>query len=132
MLSIRTFARSAPRALSRMTLRQSAVARPSTFVKASSLSALRPSRAAFSTTVSRRAAESETDDELSGKLESEIQIEEDMKANEQQPASIKDFLDNTPFELIDTPGEETVKLVRSFGEEKYVPGLAMLRGEPHC
>ena len=119
MLSLRTVARSAPRALSRMTassLRQSA--RPSAFIKMSS--ALRPAHAAaaFSTTVGRRAAESETDDELSAKLESEIQIEEDMKANEQQPASVKDFLDNSPFELVDTPGQEVVKLTRSFGDEQ--------------
>lgn len=124
MLSIRTFSRSAPRALSRMagaSLRQSAAARPSTFIKTSALGALRtPRAAAFSTSVPRRGADGETDDELSSKLESEIQIEEDMKANEQQPASIKDFLDNSPFELIDTAGEEVVKLTRTFGEEKYV------------
>lgn len=98
---------------------RSGVARPSTFAKASAISALRPARAAaFSTTAGRRAADGETDDELSAKLESEIQIEEEMKAQEQQPASIKDFLDNSPFELIDTPGQEVVKLVRSFGNEK--------------
>ena len=39
-------------------------------------------------------------------------------ANEQQPASVKDFLDNSPFELIDTAGQEVVKLTRSFGDEK--------------
>lgn len=103
-----------------MTARQSAVARPSTFIKTSALRALQPSRAAFSTTVFRRAADGETDDELSAKLESEIQYEDSLKASEQEPASIKDFLDNSPFELIDTPGEEVVKLVRTFGEEKYV------------
>lgn len=41
-----------------------------------------------------------------------------MKANEQEPASIKDFLNNSAFELQDTPGQEVVKLVRTFGEEK--------------
>lgn len=41
-----------------------------------------------------------------------------MKANEQEPASIKDFLNNSAFELIDTPGQEVVKLVRNFGNEK--------------
>lgn len=102
---------------------RSGVAR-STFVKTSAISTLRPARAAaFSTTAGRRAADGETDDELSAKLESEMQIEEDMKAQEQQPASIKDFLDNSPFELIDTPGQEVVKLTRSFGNEKYVATL---------
>ncbi|KND87445.1 Mitochondrial acidic protein mam33, partial [Tolypocladium ophioglossoides CBS 100239] len=128
MLSLRTVARAAPRALSRMaasSLRQSAVARPSAFVKMSS--ALRPAHAvaAFSTTVGRRAADGETDDELSAKLESEIQIEEDMKANEQQPASVKDFLDNSPFELVDTAGQEVVKLTRSFGDEKITVSFSI-------
>lgn len=73
----------------------------------------------FSSTPARRAAaESEVDDELSAKLDSEIQIEEDMKSSQQQPASVKDFLDNSPFELVDTEGQEVVKLVREFGQEK--------------
>ncbi|KAH7155197.1 glycoprotein suaprga1 [Dactylonectria estremocensis] len=119
MLSVRTIARSAPRAVARLALRQSAaVARPSTFVKASSLRALPSSRATFSTTGFRRAADTETDDELSAKLESELQIEEDMKTSEQEPASIKDFLNNSAFKLIDTPGQEVVKLERSFGDEQ--------------
>lgn len=123
MLSLRTFARSAPRATSRLassSLRQS-VARSGAFTyrAAAAVSPLRTNAAAsFSTTSARRAAE--TDGEVSAKLESEIQIEEDMKSNEQQPASVKDFLANSPFELIDTPGQEVVKLVRNFGEEKYV------------
>ncbi|KAG6011468.1 hypothetical protein E4U43_008285 [Claviceps pusilla] len=124
MLTLRSFARSAPRAAARLTIAsmRSGVARPSssTFIKSSVMSAVRSSTggAHFSTTVGRRAADGETDDELSAKLESEIQIEQDMKAQEQQPASIKDFLENSPFELIDVPGQETVKLVRSFGNEK--------------
>lgn len=121
MLSIRTFARSAPRALSRMTA-ASTVARPSTLLlrsaTSSSYMAARPVAASFSTSIGRWAKEGETDEELSAKLDSEIQIEEDMKANEQEPASVKDFLANTAFELIDTPGQEVVKLVRNFGDEK--------------
>lgn len=118
MLSVRTFARSAPRAVARISsasFRQAAVARSSTFFK---LSAARPARQCFSTTVFRRAADGETDAELSAKLESELQIEEDMKANEQEPASIKDFLNNSAYELVDTPGQELVKLVRKFGDEQ--------------
>lgn len=128
MLSVRSFARSAPRAVARLTTAsmRSGVARPSTFIKTSAVSALRSSSgAAFSTTVGRRAADGETDDELSAKLESEIQIEEDMKDQEQQPASIKDFLDNSPFELVDTPGQEVVKLVRSFGNEKITVSFSI-------
>ncbi|KAL2694250.1 hypothetical protein Neosp_000825 [[Neocosmospora] mangrovei] len=121
MFSARFVARSAPRVVARLSgaaLRQTA--RPSTFVKASSI------RPAFSTSVFRRAAAAaETDGELSAKLESEIQIEEDMKANEQDPASIKDFLNNSAFELIDTPGQEVVKLVRNFGEEKITVSFSI-------
>ncbi|KAM0338534.1 hypothetical protein ACHAPU_011294 [Fusarium lateritium] len=115
MFSARNVARSAPRVVARLSgaaLRQTA--RPSAFIKASS--ALRPAHAAFSTTVFRKAAEA--DGELLAKLESEIKIEEDMKASEQDPASIKDFLNNSAFELIDTPGQEVVKLTRTYGEEK--------------
>lgn len=117
MFSARNVVRSAPRAVSRLSgaaLRQTA--RPSAFTKAAS--ALRPAQAAFSTTSFRKATEN--DGELSAKLESEIKIEEDIKASEQDPASIKDFLNNSAFELIDTPGQEIVKLVRDFGDEKSV------------
>ncbi|KHN93811.1 glycoprotein suaprga1 [Metarhizium album ARSEF 1941] len=128
MLSLRSFARSAPRAMVRVasTSTRSGVARPSTLAKTSAIRALRPARtAAFSTTVGRRAADGETDDELSAKLDSEIQIELDMKAQEQQPASVQDFLENSPFELIDTPGQEVVKLVRSFGNEKITVSFSI-------
>ncbi|KAJ4163499.1 hypothetical protein LMH87_005222 [Akanthomyces muscarius] len=127
MLSFRTLARSAPRTMSCMasaSMRQGLVARPfaaASMAKSSGFQMMRAGAASFSTTTSRRAAaaaDGETDDELSAKIESEIQIEEEMKASEQEPSSVKDFIDNSPFELIDTPGQEVVKLVRNFGEEK--------------
>lgn len=120
MLFVRNLARAAPRTLSRSAGASLRIARPSTFIKSPAIKALLPTRAAaFSTTV-RRSQEDDVDVDvaLSAKLDSEIQIEEDIKVNEQQPASIKDFLDNSPFELIDTPGQEVVKLTRSFNEEK--------------
>ncbi|KAL6870516.1 mitochondrial glycoprotein [Trichoderma novae-zelandiae] len=122
MFSVRALTRAAPRTLSRAagaSLRSSAIARPS-LARTPAIKALLPTRtAAFSTTVRRSKEEDvEVDEALSAKLESEIQIEEDIKANEQQPASIKDFLDNSPFELVDTPGQEVVKLTRNYGEEK--------------
>ncbi len=129
MLSIRTFARSAPRTLSRMAgsaaiLRQAAVARPAGtyMLRAANTRNNTAAAASFSTTSARRA---ESDDELSTKLESEIQIEEEMEAAEQQPASIKDFLDNSPFELVDTPGQEVVKLVRKYGEEQITVSFSI-------
>ncbi|KAM6479021.1 mitochondrial glycoprotein [Trichoderma sp. SZMC 28011] len=121
MFSLRTIARSAPRTVSRAagaSLRSSAIAR-SSFARTPAIKLLPTRAAAFSTTVRRSKEDDiEVDEALSAKLESEIQIEEDIKANEQQPTSIKDFLDNSPFELIDTPGQEVVKLTRSYGEEK--------------
>ncbi|KAM0204695.1 hypothetical protein ACHAPA_001860 [Fusarium lateritium] len=122
MFNARNVARSAPRIVSRLSgaaLRQTT--RPSTFVKASF--ALRPTQSAFSTTAFRKAAEA--DGELLAKLESEIKIEEDMKASEQDPASIKDFLNNSAFELIDTPGQEVVKLTRNYGEEKITVSFSI-------
>lgn len=127
MLSIRTLARSAPRTISRMAGR-AAIARPAGITMLRASAAARGSNngvAAFSTTTARRAADGETDDELSAKLESEIQIEEEMTASEQQPASVKDFLDNSPFELVDTPGQEVVKLVRKFGEEQITVSFSI-------
>ncbi|KAK1998702.1 mitochondrial glycoprotein [Colletotrichum falcatum] len=119
MLSIRSIARSAPRTLTRLSLRQTA-ARPSAFVKASSWSAaVQTQRAsAFSSSAFRKEPAGETDAELVAKLDSELQFEEEVKQNEQLPASVKDFIDNSPFELHDIPGKEEVKLTRSFGEEK--------------
>jgi complement component 1 Q subcomponent-binding protein, mitochondrial len=121
MLSFRSIARSAPRTLTRIStpaLRQ-CNARPSALLRLSQGTFLRPAQAsAFSTSVFRRAAAGETDEELSAKLESELQFEEEVAQNEQLPSSIKDYLDNSPFELVDIEGKEDVKLIRTFGEEK--------------
>lgn len=123
MLSARSFARAAPRAIGRLASATSSTTRSSivsSLYKPSTLRIATSVRVSpFSSTPARKAAtDGETDDELSAKLESEIQIEEDMKSSQQQPASVKDFLDNSPFELVDTEGQELVKLVREFGQEK--------------
>ena len=73
--------------------------------------------ATFSTTA-RRSKAGESDDELVAKLESEIQMENEMKDAEGIPTSVKDYLENGPFELLDTPGQEEVVLTRQFGDEK--------------
>ncbi|KAF4126064.1 complement component 1 Q subcomponent-binding protein, mitochondrial [Geosmithia morbida] len=129
MLSIRTLARaSAPRAIRMATTSTMRSARPSMFasVKPVAAAAAMTSRT-FSVTARRWAAENKTesDEELSAKLESEIQIEEDMKTSEQEPASVRDFLANTPFELIDTPGKEVVKLVRQYNDEKITVSFSI-------
>ncbi|TDZ21712.1 Mitochondrial acidic protein MAM33 [Colletotrichum orbiculare MAFF 240422] len=115
MLSIRSIARSAPRTVTRFsaaTLRQTA--RPSAFIKASSCGLQRASN--FSSSAFRKAPE--TDGELISKLESELQFEDEVKQNEQLPASVKDFIDNSPFKLHDVPGKEEVTLTREFNDEK--------------
>ena len=106
-----------------MALRQPAAAARTTLLKpATGVSMARHAGAAFSTTTGRWAASNsaENDAELSAKLSSEIQIEEDIKASEQEPSSVKDFLTNTVFEIEDKPGNELVKLTRSYNDEKYV------------
>ncbi|KAG5929065.1 hypothetical protein E4U42_007290 [Claviceps africana] len=130
MLSSRSFARSAPRIAARLSgasIRSGVARSSSAFVKTSVVCALRPSTGAahFSTTIGRRAAASEADEELSAKLASELQIEQDISGQDQEPASIKDFLANGPFELIDVPGQEMVKLVRSFNDEKITVSFSV-------
>lgn len=132
MMSMRSFARSAPRAVSRLSaaaLRQPRVAHSSSLLKSSTWVPLRSSQftSAFSTTQFRRAPAGEVDEELSAKLESELQYENELKDSEPTPASVKDFLENSPFELIDTPGQEDVILKRKFGNETSVDPILCLR-----
>jgi complement component 1 Q subcomponent-binding protein len=121
MMSLRASARLAPRALSRISStafrRCPAGARTTGLLKSQS-AFLRPQTSAFSTSVLLRAPAGETDEELSAKLANEIEFEQDVKENEPVPASIKDFLENGPFEIQDTPGKEEVILTRTFGNEK--------------
>ncbi|KAK3319820.1 mitochondrial glycoprotein [Cercophora scortea] len=126
MMSLRSIARSAPRALTRASA-STVVCRSQAAIRTSSLAAfrtqsaaLRPQQAStFSTSIFRSSAatSSETDEELSLKLASEIEFEQDVKENEPVPASVKDFLENGPFKIHDTPGKEEVVLTRTFGNE---------------
>jgi complement component 1 Q subcomponent-binding protein len=123
MMSLRAAARSAPRFITRSitTTALRPTSRASALLKTSSVLPTRQSTSAFSTSLLRRApAAGETDEELSAKLGSEIEYENDVKENEPLPASIKDFLENGPFEIQDIPGTEEVTLTRKFGTEKLV------------
>lgn len=122
MMSLRSAARSAPRTLARLT---NMTARRSPSSAASLLrspfTSLRPqvSASAFSTSVFRRAAaQNEVDEELSAKLQTEIQFETEAKDIEMQPSSIKDFLDGGLFEVEDIAGQQDVILRRTYGSEK--------------
>lgn len=117
MMSLRAVARSAPRAISRIARTQT-VSRTSGLLKTRTATCLRPQQtSAFSTSVFRRAA-SEADKELSEKLASEIEFEEDVKDTEDLPASVQDFIQNGPFDIKDTPGSEEVVLTRNYNSEK--------------
>lgn len=115
MFSARTLTRSVPRALSRMTTVQS-LARPSS---ASLRLAARPSSriSAFSTSLLRQKSASQVDKDLSQKLASEVEFETNMKENDSTPVSIKDFLENSPFEIEETPGMQDVILKRKYNNE---------------
>jgi complement component 1 Q subcomponent-binding protein len=80
---------------------------------------------AFSTSLFRRAPAGEVDEEVSAKLASEIEFENEVKENEPLPASVKDFLENSPFKLEDVPGQEDVTLTRTFGDEKITVSFSI-------
>jgi complement component 1 Q subcomponent-binding protein len=121
-MSLRVAARSASRVLPRSfstAIRRCQAGTTSTSLLKSQTAILLPQQASpFSTSIFRRAAAGETDEELSTKLSSEIEFEQDVKENEPMPASIKDFLENGPFEVQDVAGKEEVLLTRTFGNEK--------------
>ncbi|KAH8888620.1 mitochondrial glycoprotein [Thozetella sp. PMI_491] len=129
MMSIRAIARSAPRVLSRASataIRPSPLAtRASSLLKSQTAFLRSQQTSAFSTSLFRRAPAGETDQELSAKLASEIEFEQEVKENEPLPASIKDFLDNGPFEIQDIPGKEEVVLTRTFGNEKITVSFSI-------
>lgn len=116
MFSVRALARAAPRSISRL----SAVARPSTttLLRTQCAPVRSQASACFSTALLRRAPAGTVDAELSAKLDSEIAFEAEMKENDAQPVSVKDFLDNSQFDVLDTPGMQDVVLTRTFGNEK--------------
>lgn len=118
MFSIRAFARSAPRSISRLT--STAIRRParqSSLLQAAWIAPKTQFAAAFSTSNVRRATEGEVDEELIAKFASELEMEQEMRESDEVPTSVKDYLENGPFEITDTPGNEEVVLTRKFGDE---------------
>ncbi|GAP85030.1 putative regulatory protein suaprga1 protein [Rosellinia necatrix] len=121
MMSLRAIARSAPRTLNRLSstaLRQTKAAQPSALLRTPWAPLRTPQlTATFSSTSFRQSSGSELNKELVEKLESELEFENEMKGNEKLPASVADFLGNSPFELKDVSGQEDVYLVRKMGKE---------------
>lgn len=61
-----------------------------------------------------------TDEALSARLASEFAIETEMRngiASDSLPTSIQEFLEKSPFKVIDVKGNEEIKLERKFGNE---------------
>ncbi|KAL8776066.1 MAG: hypothetical protein Q9213_008396 [Squamulea squamosa] len=121
MISLRCLGRSVPRQISSViphlphgTL--SAI-RQSSLLQQSWRRASKPCYAAFSTSPMTREQEGQVDQELSAKLESEIQVERETRDTETLPPSLRDFLDNSPYQLEDKPGQEEFALTRKFGDE---------------
>ncbi|KAF4266480.1 hypothetical protein KXV81_006102 [Aspergillus fumigatus] len=142
MLSLRTFARSVPRTLSRSIAtasRSSFLSVPKNgFLQASLKQATRPSYAAFSTSSAFRQSPAEGkvlykqnikltpiffvqgDIELVAKLEDELKHEkasglEDLETSVQ---NIQYVLQNNSWEVKDVPGEQEVVLSKKFGNEE--------------
>ena len=42
------------------------------------------------------------DQELSAKIESELQMEKDIRDSEQYPARVQEYLDSSPFEVVNS------------------------------
>lgn len=57
------------------------------------------------------------DEELIAKINSELEMEQEMRDSDDVPTSVKDYVENGPFEITDTPGHEEVVLTRTFGDE---------------
>lgn len=97
MFALRSLARTAPRSAARLcskaALRQTAVLQPTWTQAVPRLSA------AFHVSAARRQESSAVSDELVAKLQSEMSLEQDMQEDEDLSTNIKEYLENSPFEV---------------------------------
>ncbi|KAF3479964.1 suaprga1 [Arthroderma uncinatum] len=119
MFSIRSLTRSVPRTLSRSLttsafrpLQRSALFQPTWKLMP------RSTYAPFSTSGPRFEAAGQVDVELAAKFQEELALETESGETEELPESLKYYLENGPFEIVDKAGEEEVVLTRKFGDEK--------------
>lgn len=117
MLSIRSIARSVPRSALRLANSSSKSARTASLCQSAFKLSTPKFAAAFSTSRQCCEAAGETDAELIAKVESELEMEKEMRDEDEVPTSVKDYLENGPFEIQDTPGQDEVVLTRKFGGE---------------
>jgi hypothetical protein len=97
MFSLRSFARSAPRSIARLaarSTRQRLARSPAVFQLRTQPSSISRGTA-FSTSASRR----QGNEELVAKLESEYNIEKDMRDEDNYNQTIREFVDNSPFDV---------------------------------
>ncbi|KIW00863.1 uncharacterized protein PV09_07620 [Verruconis gallopava] len=113
MLSLRTFARSAPRSIARL-----ATVSRSPAVFGGAIRAA-PSVARFTAPFSTSFVRRQGNEELVAKLTSEYEIETSSREEDaDSSATIKEYLEDSPFKLIDTPGQEEVILTRKYNDEE--------------
>ncbi|KAL9124596.1 MAG: hypothetical protein Q9217_006088 [Psora testacea] len=120
-MSFRSFSRALPRSVPRFASSCaprciSSIPRTSLLQQSLKIASI-PRYAAFSTSRVAHEKEGQVDQELSAKIQSELDMERDTRDSEKLPASISDYLDSSSFELHDTPGHEEVVLTRKFGDE---------------
>ncbi|KAF2738217.1 regulatory protein-like protein suaprga1 [Polyplosphaeria fusca] len=118
MYALRNIARSAPRSAARLSTKairpQPSLFRQSAISPAWSKTVPRLT-SSFHTSVIRR--QETVNEELVAKLQSEITLEEDLKEDGDLTTNIKEYLENSPFEIEDKPGHEEVILKRTMGDE---------------
>ncbi|KAB2102485.1 hypothetical protein AG0111_0g9059 [Alternaria gaisen] len=119
MMSLRNLARSAPRSAARFSTK---AVRPQSslrqaFQPAAWAAPIPRLTASFSMSAAKR-EDSGTNEELVAKLQSEISMEEGMKEDEDLSHNIKEYLENSPFEIEDKAGNQEVVLTRTFNDEK--------------
>jgi complement component 1 Q subcomponent-binding protein len=102
MLSLRSLARAAPRSAARYSAKavrpQASLFRPTAAVQPAFSHAVPRLAAAFSLSTARR-QENSSNEELVAKLQSEIAMESEMKESDDLSANIKEYLENSPFEV---------------------------------
>ena len=102
MLSLRSLARAAPRSAARYSAKavrpQASLFRPTAAVQPAWSHAVPRLTAAFSLSAARR-QEGSSNEELVAKLQSEMAMESDLKESEDLSANIKEYLENSPFEV---------------------------------
>ncbi|KAL9099347.1 MAG: hypothetical protein Q9163_005138, partial [Psora crenata] len=121
MMFLRSLTRALPRSIPRFstkcTPRTISTIHHTSLLPQSLKTASIPKYAAFSTSRVAQEKEGQVDQELSAKIQSELDMERETRDSEKLPASISDYLDSSSFELHDTPGHEEVVLTRKFGDE---------------